>query len=86
MLQHEQTHFDITELHARKLRKRIEAYNFSENAKAELDELYNQIERERRAMQSKYDLETDHSILKAEEVAWVEKVQQLLKEYEAWKK
>lgn len=86
VLQHEQTHFDITELHARKLRKRIEAYNFTENAKAELDELYNQVERERRAMQSTYDLETDHSILRAEEAAWVSKVQQWLKEYEAWKK
>lgn len=85
VLNHERTHFDITELHARKLRKRIAEFDFSVNAKEELDELYSQIERERRAMQSKYDLETDHSVLHAEEAAWVSKVAQWLKDHDTWK-
>lgn len=85
VLSHEQTHFDISELHARKLRKRIEDFDFSINVKEELDELYAQIERERRAMQATFDLETDHSTLLAEERAWEAKVQQQLKAFSDWK-
>lgn len=85
VLSHEQTHFDITELYARKLRKRIAEFDFTTKVKDELDALYSQIERERRQMQSRYDLETNHSINVAEEAAWVARVQELLKKYEPWK-
>lgn len=85
VLNHERTHFDISELHARLLRKRIEEFNFTENAKEELDELYNQVERERRAMQSLYDLETDHSVIRSAEAEWVAKVQQMLIDTRPWK-
>lgn len=85
VLQHEQTHFDITELHARLLRKRIAEFSFSSNIKDELDALYDQVERERREMQSRYDLETDHSVIRDQEAAWVARVQELLKQSVAWK-
>lgn len=84
VLRHEQTHFDITELHARKLRKRISEFDFTTNLKEELDNLYNNIEQERRAMQAKFDFETDHSVLKDQEDFWEEKVANLLLQYEAF--
>ncbi|WP_374958603.1 DUF922 domain-containing protein [Gilvibacter sp.] len=84
VLQHEQTHFDITELHARLLRMRIAEFNFTTNVKEELDALYDQVERERRAMQSQYDLESDHSVIRDREAAWVARVQEMLKQTEAW--
>ncbi len=84
VLSHEQTHFDITELHARILRKRIAEFNFSSNIKNELDSLYEAIEVERRAMQSQFDLETDHSTIVDKEAAWEQKIADLLTKYEPW--
>lgn len=84
VLKHEQTHFDISELHARMLRKRIAEYNFSSNVKAELDALYDSIEAERRALQKQFDLETDHSTLRDKELEWEQKIAELLIQYQAW--
>lgn len=61
VLAHEQLHFDITELYARKLRKRIEQYNFSINIKKELSHLQKQINKELKMTQEKYDAECDFS-------------------------
>jgi hypothetical protein len=85
VLQHEQTHFDITELHARKLRKRIAQFDFTNNVKEQLDVIYDKNERERRAMQAQFDFETDHSVLRAPEAAWEQKIATLLQTYEAYK-
>jgi hypothetical protein len=63
---------------------RIAEYNFTTNVKEELDALYDQVERERRAMQSQYDLESDHSVIRDREAAWVARVQEMLKQTEAW--
>ncbi|MEP2937112.1 MAG: DUF922 domain-containing protein [Gilvibacter sp.] len=84
ILRHEQTHFDISELHARMLRKRIDDFSFTSEVKDELDVLYDQIERERRAMQSTFDFETDHSVLKQPEAQWEQKIATLLKDYDAY--
>lgn len=84
ILRHEQTHFDISELHARKLRKRIAQTNFSSNVKDELDALYDQVERERRAMQEAFDFETDHSVLRQPEEQWEQKIATLLRDYDAY--
>ncbi len=84
VLRHEQTHFDISELHARKLRKRITDFNFTSNVKDELDELYDQVERERRAMQTEFDFKTDHSTLHEPEDVWELKIATLLSSYDAY--
>ena len=78
VLKHEQTHFDITELHARYLRKRIADFSFTSNAAAEIKALYQEVETQRRAMQKQFDEETQHSIIREKEYYWEAKVAVLL--------
>lgn len=85
ILQHEQTHFDISELHARMLRKKIEATLFTNNAKREVEALYKEIERQRRSMQVKFDIETDHSKNEQAEFKWEVYIAKQLRDYERWK-
>ena len=84
ILKHEQTHFDISELHARILRKRLAEVVPSENVKAEVDYIYAEIEKERRAMQSAYDEQSDHSKIREAEYQWWEYVAAELQRYASW--
>ena len=61
VLAHEQLHFDITELHARKFRKKLDARSFSLDIKKELNEIQLSINRELKEFQNKYDTESDFS-------------------------
>ncbi|MCB4808144.1 DUF922 domain-containing protein [Tamlana sp. 62-3] len=61
VLGHEQLHFDITELFARKFRQRISKIKTSNNVKQELKTVHNNVNRELAAFQNKYDAETDFS-------------------------
>ncbi|MBZ9632530.1 DUF922 domain-containing protein [Salegentibacter sp. LM13S] len=70
LLAHEQLHFDITELHARKLRKALESYEPNGKMKKELDSIYSETEKQRRQMQTHFDKETNHSINKEAEFEW----------------
>lgn len=70
LLAHEQLHFDITELHARKLRKLLENYKVTKNIKKELNDIYKKIQTERKQMQREYDRETNHSQHKEAEEKW----------------
>jgi hypothetical protein len=80
LLAHEQLHFDITELHARKLRKAMEEFDFLEtkNIKPALANIYKKVEAERAAMQKKFDLETRHSMDKPAQLKWQKYVQEEL--------
>jgi hypothetical protein len=78
LLAHEQLHFNITELHARKLRKALENYKPSGKMKKELDVIYSEIEKQRRQMQTQFDKETKHSINKEAEFKWRQFVKQEL--------
>lgn len=73
LLGHEQLHFDITEIHARILRKKLKEINFEElksDPKNVLDSVYEIVEKERREMQTRYDRETNHSLNKEIEAKW----------------
>jgi len=85
ILKHEQTHFAISEWHARILRKRIAETEFSKNSKKEIETLYRKTELERQNVQNEYDLQSDHSKNKEEEYRWREIVANQLKAYERWK-
>ena len=61
VLAHEQLHFDITELYARKLRKQIDEASFSVDIKQEISNLHSKINKELKAFQNKYDSESDYS-------------------------
>ena len=83
-LAHEQTHFDISELHARILRKELSQRRFSHNAKREITAIYANVEKARKAMQFQFDQETNHSIDLEKEVIWENYIAKLLKKYERW--
>lgn len=70
ILEHERLHFDITELFARKLRKRIENTTFTLNIKNEMNTLNRQINEELKEFQEQYDFETQHSIRLEAQKKW----------------
>lgn len=63
ILQHEQLHFDIAELHARKLRRKLSDMRglTFRNLKARVDEAYRIVQQSHDSMQKRYDRETNHS-------------------------
>lgn len=85
ILNHEQTHFDISELHARMLRKRLDSKRFTKNVKSEIERIYLQMESQRKAMQKKFDQQTDHSRNVEKEIQWEDRVAKLLEAHEQWK-
>jgi FtsZ-binding cell division protein ZapB len=86
LLKHEQLHFDISELYARKIRRRlteiqsncqsIESFDFKNEVNKILDECDLQDE--------KYDFETHHGVLKEEQARWNEEIKSELAELEAY--
>lgn len=87
VLQHEQLHFDITELHARMFRKWLEAFDYTNtrNLRRVLNNKYREVKIAWKRMQQEYDLETNHGILAEEQLNWNQKVQKLLSLYNDYK-
>ena len=73
-LGHEQLHFNISELYARKLKKRLEASTFSSNLKAEVAAIYKQVLQELNAFQNAYDSETNFSRDRQAQNLWQDKI------------
>lgn len=78
VLAHEQLHFDITELFARKFRQRLDSTRFTENIKAEVREIFRQINAELAEFQDRYDLETNSSRLLDRQREWQHKVREAM--------
>ncbi len=70
LLKHEQLHFDISELYARKLRQALTEYKPSKDPRKDVEKMFDKFNNERKQLQSKYDRETDHSKNKAEQEKW----------------
>lgn len=85
LLAHEQLHYDITELHARKLRKLIAEYKLGRNIRKDLKVIYQGVEDARNIMQNNYDKETIHSKDTAQQRLWNLKIDTLLFVYKAHK-
>ena len=82
ILAHEQGHFDIAEIFARKLNMKMSDYKFDkDNFKTDLRKIYESITAEKEEMQNEYDRETNHSIIKDKQTEWLNKIEQLLREY-----
>jgi hypothetical protein len=83
ILSHEQGHFDIAEIFARKLNKEMSGYVFNKRTyQKDLKKIYEGISEEKTEMQDEYDKETRHSINKEKQAEWLKKIEKLLKEYE----
>ena len=86
VLRHERTHFAISELHARMLRKGLAELPNSKTAKADVKKIYSEVENSRKSMQKLFDAETQHSLLMEEELAWEQKISEQLLNLKRWDK
>ncbi|MCB9230873.1 MAG: DUF922 domain-containing protein [Bacteroidia bacterium] len=84
LLAHEQLHFEITEVYARKLRKALSEATFTENYKAEAQSIFDRIMEERNETQGQYDLDSNHSMDVEGQVKWNKKVATRLSQLEAF--
>ncbi len=80
LLEHEQIHFDITELYARKFRKWLfEMYNNEQNVNEELLlEKFNAFNEQHSNYQIKFDEELNYSIYDENQKKWQEKIKKEL--------
>lgn len=80
ILSHEQLHFDISEIYARKFRKRLSKATFThENVKVKVQSIYREINQELGNYQHKYDSETNFSRDHAQQFIWNDKIASALK-------
>ena len=70
ILAHEQLHFTIAEITARKLRRNLKVQQYTKNYNIEIKEIYNKSLDEGEKMQARYDKETNHSIDKEAQKRW----------------
>jgi superfamily I DNA and/or RNA helicase len=85
ILAHEQGHFDIAEIFARKLNKALENYSFRRKSyKKDLDEIYTSVIKEKDLFQQQYDDETDYSRNKTLQQQWLAKIRDLLNGYQPY--
>lgn len=85
ILAHEQAHFDITELHARKLYQALHNYSFNpETFKKDIATIYEEVVQQKESMQEAYDSETDHSRRRRTQYDWLDRIDNLLNETEVF--
>jgi len=86
LLKHEQLHFDIAEIHARKLRKELQQTKITlQNLEIKSDEIYQRNWKKLNQMQIAYDRDTDHSNVEAKQKKWEDRIASLLTELEPFK-
>jgi predicted secreted Zn-dependent protease len=82
VLSHEQGHFDLAEVFARKLNKQMSEYVFNKKTyQRDLSKIYQNILDEKEKIQNDYDKETNHSINKEKQAEWLKKISEMLKDY-----
>lgn len=86
VLAHEQLHFDIAELSARKLRKALsELPEWSADLKQRANKLFEQCVEEGEQMQKRYDKETNHGLDSAAQERWKQWVEAELQKMSAFR-
>jgi len=78
VLSHEQLHFDITELFARKFRERLKTVKNDKNIKKKVKDIFIKLNKELNAFQNKYDRETNFSRDLQNQLLWNEKIRKEL--------
>ena len=88
LLIHEQGHFDIFEIYARILVKKLEETNAlsGKNYGDKTKKLFEKNFKELMQLQDKYDKETNHSKDEEKQLEWTEKIKSMLKENEKYAK
>jgi hypothetical protein len=70
LLAHEQLHFDINELYARKLLQKFQAKTYTSNFESEVKQIFMSVSQEEYDLQNRYDRESQHSINRSAQTAW----------------
>jgi len=79
ILSHEQGHFDIAEIHARKLKKALSEYKYNESTvSADINKIYQELMKQHHEMQILYDQQTDHSRNYPKQAEWAKKIEEAL--------
>ncbi len=82
ILSHEQGHFDIAEVFARKLYKKMSEYVFNKKTyQKDLKKIYEEVTQEKEETQNDYDRETRHSMNRPKQAEWLKKIAEMLEEY-----
>lgn len=85
ILAHEQGHFDIAEIHARKLNKLLKEYKFnSRTVSKDINKIYDTVMKEHHAFQSQYDQETNYSRDFKIQDEWMNKIETELKKLDSF--
>jgi hypothetical protein len=80
VLAHEQGHFDLAELHARKLFKAMKGYKFNaQTVSNDVNKIYDSLMNAHHEAQNQYDTETDYSRNKVKQEEWQKKIADELK-------
>ena len=86
LLKHEQGHFDICEIFARKLRKQLMAKPFKQKSlNSEAEKIYKKTIKGMNKFQHLYDKETNHSIDTTMQNKWNTKIAKMISELEPYK-
>ena len=85
ILAHEQLHFDITELYARKFRAQIEKLVVNQNVKEQMKRLHTAINKAVNETQQRYDEETNHSMNREMQLKWEMEIQKELQKFRNYK-
>jgi hypothetical protein len=85
-LKHEQNNFDLCELYARQLRKKIATKNFnkSKNVRQDLTDMYNDCNNDYYKERTKYEKETEFGLNVAKQQAWNDRIVKELAELSAY--
>ncbi len=85
VLGHEQGHFDIAELHARKLNKALREYKYNNRTvNTDVNRIYENVMKDHHAYQSEYDQQTDFSRKVEKQREWLGKIAAELEVLEAY--
>ncbi len=84
LLEHEQIHFDIQEIFSRKIRKRFEILKNCNESEYTHYKIFNNYSDSLKNYQERYDLDTDHSLVKKKQEFWKAIVAIKLKELDSF--
>lgn len=85
LLNHEQRHFDLTEIYARLFRKEVKAYSFRfASLNKDLSKVYEEINKKYNQEQSLYDKETEHSKNEQKQEQWDHKIAEYMESLKAY--
>jgi predicted secreted Zn-dependent protease len=85
ILRHEQTHFDITEVYARRIRRHLSTMTGPcGRGESELQSITRRLVSEEKQAQQRYDRETNHGLIATRQAEWNANVANMLRAVERY--